>query len=119
MGLFDISKSLARPKFEEIPALFLPARDGHTKEVKALISAGADVNAKAKNGTTALMAASYNGHTEIAQALIAARADVNAKSIFETEKPGVRFSRRIAGSTDFFRRQNAVFSLAGAYRRSR
>ena len=56
------------------------AYSGDIKEVKALIAAGADVNAKNNYGFTALMEAALMGHTEIAKALIAAGADVNAKS---------------------------------------
>ena len=47
--------------------------------IKALIDAGADVNVKDNNGTTALMYAVYYGNTEIVKTLIAAGADVNAK----------------------------------------
>jgi serine/threonine-protein phosphatase 6 regulatory ankyrin repeat subunit B len=55
------------------------ARKGDTAGVKALIDKGADVNAKNKDGDTALMSASLKGHTEIVKALIEKGADVNAK----------------------------------------
>ena len=55
------------------------ARVGNTETVKALIDAGADVNARLKSGTTALMIASGSGHTETVRALIDAGADVNAR----------------------------------------
>ena len=42
---------------------------GRTETVKALIELGADVNAKHKNGATALMAAAGQGHTEIVDIL--------------------------------------------------
>ena len=41
---------------------------------------GAKVNAKTKNGATALMAAAQNGHNEVVKALLANGADVNAKT---------------------------------------
>jgi serine/threonine-protein phosphatase 6 regulatory ankyrin repeat subunit B len=44
-----------------------------------LLAAGADVNAKDKDGVTALMWASQGGHITVVQALLAAKADVNAK----------------------------------------
>ncbi len=51
---------------------------GNVDRVKALIAAHADVNAKRKDGWTALMYASQAGNTEMVKALIAAHADVNA-----------------------------------------
>ena len=53
------------------------ARYGHTKIVKALIEAGADVNAVNGCGETALHWAAYGGHTEVARVLIEGGADVN------------------------------------------
>ena len=60
---------------------------GDLREVKALIAAGADVNARNDEGQTALIAASCSASTEIdfpdmagiAQALVAAGIDVNAR----------------------------------------
>ncbi len=60
-----------------VTALMLAAQEGHTEAVKALIAAGAYVNAVDEIGRTALMFAA-NG--EVVKALIAAGADVNAKS---------------------------------------
>jgi uncharacterized protein len=40
---------------------------------------GPRVNARASNGATALIVASYNGHLEVVQALLAKEADVNAE----------------------------------------
>ena len=49
--------------------------------VKEIIAAGTDINAKNKDGETALMfAARYNENPEIAQILIDAGADVNAEN---------------------------------------
>ena len=45
------------------------AEDGDIKEVKAAIKAGADVNAKANDGDTALIYAASLGYTEIVKIL--------------------------------------------------
>ncbi len=57
--------------------LFNAADGGDAATVKALLAKGADINAKANNGATALMLASQNGHIEVVQALLAKDADVN------------------------------------------
>ena len=49
-----------------------------TDRLKALIAAGADVNAKGKAGKTALLVAAENGQVDNVNLLIAAGADVNA-----------------------------------------
>lgn len=46
--------------------------------VKILIASKADINARAPNGHTALLGASYSGRTEIVRLLVRAGADVNA-----------------------------------------
>ena len=55
------------------------AEKGQTEKVKALLEEGADVNAKAKNGITALMWASACGRTVTVHVLLDAGADVTAK----------------------------------------
>jgi uncharacterized protein len=62
----------------EVSDLFKAAYDGDLYQVKALIAAQVDVNAKIGDGATALMAASQNGHQEVVQVLITAKADVVA-----------------------------------------
>jgi hypothetical protein len=59
--------------------LIYAAQGGDLGQVKSLIAAGVDVNAKDNLGYTALIYASLNGHVEVVQALLAAKADVNAK----------------------------------------
>ena len=55
------------------------AEGGKMEAVSLLLKAGADVNAKDKDGLTALMWASVKGHLEIADILLKAGADVNTK----------------------------------------
>ena len=55
------------------------AKDGNLQAVQALLSGGADVNARDKNGLTALRMASQNGHTEVVKLLLEKGAEVNVK----------------------------------------
>ncbi len=50
------------------------AEKGQIERVKALLEAGADVNAKANDGRTALMWAEDSGHNEIVEILKKAEA---------------------------------------------
>ena len=59
--------------------LIAAAFNGDLPEVQRLLAKGAEVNAKDKEGKTALMMASWNGHVEVVRVLLAKRADVNAK----------------------------------------
>jgi len=52
----------------------------HTNCIRALIKAGADVNAKDKDGFTPLMIASMYGHIDCIRELIKAGANVNLKN---------------------------------------
>ena len=54
------------------PPLHICARYGHLEVARALIEAGADVNAKKDNGETPLHFSAWHGHLEIARALIEA-----------------------------------------------
>jgi ankyrin repeat protein len=54
---------------------------GELSNVKRLLAAGAQVNAKDKNGMTALMAASLEGHGDIVEVLLANGAEVNARTV--------------------------------------
>jgi ankyrin repeat protein len=54
---------------------------GDLSDVKRLLAAGAQVDAREKNGITALMAACLEGHREIVGLLLANGAEVNAKTI--------------------------------------
>ncbi len=52
---------------------------GNTETAKALIEAGADVNAKHGDGVTPLLLAAREGQAETVKLLIKAGADVNAE----------------------------------------
>lgn len=54
-------------------------RVGDAAKVTAILRAGADANARGKDGATSLMIAAARGHLEVAKALLAQRADVNAQ----------------------------------------
>ncbi len=57
------------------------ARTGTAQDVQTAISNEVDVNARDKNGETALMgAAEYNPNPEVITVLLAAGADVNARN---------------------------------------
>ncbi len=59
--------------------LAMAAQVGDLNEVIRLLNQGADVNAKANFGRTALMAASVHCHVDVVKALLDKGADVNAK----------------------------------------
>ena len=63
--------------------VFEAIRNNDLKAVKALVSGEADVNAKDKRGTTALMYASAFGSADAVKILVGAGADVNAKNAFD------------------------------------
>ncbi|KAL3144720.1 Ankyrin repeat and KH domain-containing protein 1 [Trebouxia sp. C0009 RCD-2024] len=58
--------------------LCVAASCGHAKDVKALLSAGANVDGRDATGRTALIRACFDGHLEVAEVLLRAGADVNA-----------------------------------------
>jgi hypothetical protein len=57
--------------------LLQAAVSGNIDEVRRMIEAGADVNARAEQGVTALMLAAYGGYTRVARLLIEAGADLD------------------------------------------
>ncbi|KAK5683233.1 hypothetical protein LTS10_004764 [Elasticomyces elasticus] len=63
----------------DAPPLYRESCEDSADRVKALLDAGADVNARGGKYGNALQAASYNGHTETVEALLEHYADVNAQ----------------------------------------
>ncbi|MGA2775841.1 MAG: ankyrin repeat domain-containing protein, partial [Candidatus Omnitrophota bacterium] len=61
-------------------ALIFAATNGNKEIVELLLSKGADVNAKANNGETALMSTAETNKKEIVKLLLSKGADVNIKS---------------------------------------
>lgn len=61
-------------------ALMIAARHGSLGIVRALLKAGADINARSKYGDTALTAATYFCHSQVVEFLLDHGADVNVKN---------------------------------------
>jgi ankyrin repeat protein len=57
--------------------MMLAAREGNTDTARLLADAGADVNARAGDGKTALALAIFNGNYDLASLLVDRKADVN------------------------------------------
>jgi ankyrin repeat protein len=72
----------ATPKPEEFASgwltpLMFAAREGDVALVRILVAAGADINAVAGDGKTALALAAFNGNYDVASLLVESKADVN------------------------------------------
>lgn len=72
----------AAPAADRTEKLFAAARKGDAAAVRALLDAGADVNAKTEYGATALHFAADKGHLAVVRLLIERKADVNARDKF-------------------------------------
>ena len=59
-------------------ALINACCNGQARDVRRLLSGGADVNDVNEQGHTPLMAASQNGHLEVVDMVLAAQANANA-----------------------------------------
>ena len=62
-------------------SIHFAAGKGNIEAVRQHLAAGADVNARGRNGWAPLHEAVSGGHNEIAELLIASAADVNAKDV--------------------------------------
>lgn len=56
---------------------YTAAKEGRLSQVKAMLSAGGNVNSKNPAGRTALMGAAYNGNRRVVQTLLVEGADPN------------------------------------------
>lgn len=70
---------VARNPRQPTTPLSVAASAGDAAQIKNLIAQGADVNARDKDGLTALMWAAREGHAEIARVLVDAHADMNVR----------------------------------------
>ena len=75
------------------------AYNGQTTAVERLIERGADINAKTKDGYTALIYAAYSGHAKIVQELVENGASIDATNnygstalIYAAHKVKVKFT---------------------------
>ena len=74
---------IALPAYADLNIeLIIAADKGDINTVRALLNIGADVNAKNRQGRTALIAAAESGHTNTVKLLLENGADVNAKDIY-------------------------------------
>ncbi|MBM9576586.1 ankyrin repeat domain-containing protein [Leptospira sp. 201903070] len=69
------------PFFRNFTPLMVAAREGEYLIAEYLIRNGADVNARTRDGHTALMMASTNRYPEIVKLLIQSGADVHATTV--------------------------------------
>jgi len=74
----------------ETPSLIEAARRGDLLTVKALLKAGADVNAGRATGYTPLFMAAQSGHLDIVRALLAAKADPDTATAVGNRTPLTR-----------------------------
>ena len=78
----EASATVDRPTLPAGPdgRLLSAAVDGDIFSVERLLNEGVNVNARASNGTTALMGAAYSDYPRTTKLLIARGAEVNARS---------------------------------------
>ncbi len=75
------------PAADANEALWDAARSGDTTRVAAILDRGADVNAKARYGATALFFAADKGRLETVKLLVARGAEINIEDTFYRFKP--------------------------------
>lgn len=74
------SRKPVKDSTDKSMSLRMAANAGRLEEVEQLLSEGADINARAGNGMTPLILASWRGHTKVVELLLRKGADVNAKT---------------------------------------
>jgi ankyrin repeat protein len=62
--------------------LFEATRENNLPEIRRLLRAGADVDAKSSNGATPLSEASYRGHSQVFKELVEHGADIEAETSY-------------------------------------
>lgn len=78
-SLVTLSIAAEEPVNEEMSELkfYTAAKEGRLQQVRAMLSAGINVNAKNTTGRTALMGAAYYGNRSIVRELVVEGVDVN------------------------------------------
>jgi len=82
-GMPAASTGVAMAQTGNDAALILAAKHGEVNVVRQLLAEGARINARDKNGRTALMAVTRRNYVEVARLLIREGADVNAKDLMQ------------------------------------
>jgi ankyrin repeat protein len=79
VSLVTLSFAVEEPMDEKTKELkfYTAAKEGRLSQIKAMLSAGMNVNSKNTAGRTALMGAVYYGNRSIVQELVAEGVDVN------------------------------------------
>lgn len=88
-------------------ALHYAAFDNRARIAALLLSAGADVNALAPNGSTPLMLAAKRGHLEMVRLLVGARADLNQIDTEEGTALDMAIQARHTEVSNFLRKAGA------------
>jgi len=88
-------------------ALHYAAFENRTKIATLLLAAGADVNALAPNGSTALMLAAKCGHLETVRLLVGAKAELNQIDSVEGTALDMASTAKHIEVADFLRRAGA------------
>ncbi len=103
------------PEFTE--ELYSAAGEGDANEVKRLLSKGAEVNARTRNGETALHSAAISGQTAVAELLLVSGADVNSLNSYgETPlERAVYYIREYSNkeTVELLRRHGGILGGAG------
>ena len=76
----EVNAASGNPNFVGVTALHAAASIGNTNIAELLLQAGADVNAREKDGSTPLHEAVNHDHPELAELLLANKADPNVRN---------------------------------------